>query len=140
MTILVGAANDSLRERVVTVAVDLGCQMDEELHVVHLVDDSVSDADVTRFRVSLEERLATEPVVSTITVERLDYSAGRPRQQSGEALAALATEDGTSHVVVGHESKELVETLMKGNTAFAVADESQVPVTVVPAGNGEPSD
>jgi nucleotide-binding universal stress UspA family protein len=140
MTILVAAANDSLRERVVTVAVDLGRQLGEELHVVHLVDDSVSDADVVRFRTSLEERLATAPVVSTISVERLDYSTGRPRQQIGEALADLATEDGTSHVVVGHESKELVETLTKGNTAFAVADESEVPVTVVPAGNGEPPD
>lgn len=140
MTILVAAANDSLREQVVTVAVDLGRELNEELHVVHLVEDSVSDADVTRFRASLEERLATEPVVSTITVQRLDYSAGRPRQQIGEALAARAAEDGTSHVVIGHESKELVETLTKGNTAFAVADEAQVPVTLVPAGNGEPLD
>jgi nucleotide-binding universal stress UspA family protein len=140
MTILVAAANDSLREQVVTVAVDLGRERDEELRVVHFVDDSVSDADVTRFRASLEERLATAPVVSTITIERLDYVAGRQRQQIGEALADLAAEDGTSHVVVGHESKELVETLTKGNTAFAVADEAQVPVTVVPAGNGEQPD
>ncbi|MFC5367285.1 universal stress protein [Salinirubrum litoreum] len=140
MTILVAAANDSLRERVVTVAVDLGHELNEELHVVHLVDDSVSDADVARFRASLEERLATAPVVSTITIQRLDYAAGRPRQQIGAALADLAAEDGTSHIVVGHESKELVETLTKGNTAFAVADMARVPVTVVPAGNGEPPD
>ena len=138
MAILVAAANDSLRERVLEAAVDLGQRVGEELHVVHLVDDTVSDADAGRLRASLEEQLATEPVVSTITIEPLDYAAGRPHQQIGEALADLAAEHDASHVVVGHESKELVETLTKGNAAFAVVDEVQVPVTVVPMGNGDP--
>jgi nucleotide-binding universal stress UspA family protein len=132
MTILVAAANDAVRDRVIDVAVDLGAVLGEELYVVHLLPADVSTADANRMRASLERRLADEPVVSTISLDRIDYSVGRPHRQVGRELAGIVAAHDVSHVVVGHAPKEPVETVTKGNAAFAVTDEVSVPVTVVP--------
>lgn len=140
MTILVAAANDAVRDRVVEVAVELGTALAEELYVVHLLDADVSKADADRMRASLEARLAEEPIVSTISLDRIDYSVGRPHRQVGRELAALVADHEVSHVVVGHAPKEPMETVTKGNTAFAVTDEVSVPVTVVPPVGGDVSE
>jgi hypothetical protein len=132
MTILVAAANDAVRDRVIEVAVELGAALGEELYVVHLLASEVSNADADWIRASLETRLAEEPVVSTISLDRIDYSVGRPHRQIGRELADIVADRDVSHVVLGHAPKEPMETVTKGNTAFAVTDEVSVPVTVVP--------
>jgi nucleotide-binding universal stress UspA family protein len=132
MTILVAAANDAILDRVIDVAVELGTALCEELYVVHLLDAAVSSADADRIRASLEHRLANEQVVSTISLDRIDHSVGRSHRQIGQELADIVADRDVSHVVVGHATKEPMETVTKGSAAFAVADEVTVPVTVVP--------
>jgi nucleotide-binding universal stress UspA family protein len=135
MSILVAAANDAVRDRVVQVAVELGQALGEELHVVHFVDDTVDEAAAADVGDELRERLLGEEIVATVTVERLDRSLARPNARIGTELVELAAATGVSHIVVGHSSKEFVENLAKGNTAFTVADAAQVPVTIVPDGS-----
>lgn len=132
MSILVAAANDTVRDRVVQVAVELGKALDRELRVIHFADDSIDDAAATAVGDELRQRLLGEDVVATVTVERIEKAHGRPNARIGAELVKLAAATRASHIVVGHSSKEFVENLAKGNTAFTVADEAQVPVTVVP--------
>jgi nucleotide-binding universal stress UspA family protein len=136
MVILAAAGNDALQERVLAVALRLADDRGEELRVVHLVDESVSAADADRLADRLRERLVGEDVVSTVAVERVDRTPGRSHARIGRALSELTAADDVSHVVVGHASKEFAESLLRGNAAFAVAEDARVPVTVVPDGVG----
>ncbi|MEF8784071.1 MAG: universal stress protein [Haloarculaceae archaeon] len=132
MVILVAAANDALQEHVLSVARDFGERFDEELRVVRLVDDEAADSDVKEHRDQLEERLDQVNAPATVSVEHVGHSIGRKNARIGKELLDLAAEVDVSQVVIGHSSKDLVETLAHGDTAFEVADNANVPVTVVP--------
>lgn len=132
MAILVAAADDALQEQVLRVAGTLGERLNQELRVVRLVDDEAADIDVKHHRDQLEERIDQLDVSASVSVEHVGRSVGRKNARIGRELVDLATDVDITHVVIGHASKDFVKSLTRGDTAFAVADNANVPVTVVP--------
>lgn len=132
MVILVAVANDPLQERVLAVARDFGERFDEDLRVVRLVDDRAADSDVKEHRDQLGERLDRMDIPAAVSIEHVGHSIGRKNTRVGKELLDLAAEVDVSQVVIGHSSKAFVEALTHGDTAFEVADDANVPVTVVP--------
>lgn len=132
MTILVAVADDHARDQVLAVATELGEGLDRELHVVHLVADPTVDADARRVRDELRERTSDAAVASTISVEYITHQGGRSATRTAKELLDVAADVDISHIVMGHLRKGVVENITQGNTAFAVVDESTVPVTIVP--------
>lgn len=133
MTILVAVADDDLRDQVLTMGVRLGTAFEEPLYVVHLTEDEVADGDTRQTRHELEESLADTGVDYSVAVEHAGFTTGRSGRSTGKQLAEIAADVEISHVVVGHESKRALRSLARGNTAFAVADAANIPVTIVPA-------
>lgn len=132
MAILVAAADDALQEQVLRVAGTLGERLNQELRVVRLVDDEAADMDVKHHRDQLEERIDQLDASASVSVEHVGRSVGRKNARVGRELVDLATDVDITHVVIGHASKDFVKSLTRGDTAFAVADNANVPVTVVP--------
>ncbi|MBX0321621.1 universal stress protein [Halomicroarcula sp. F13] len=132
MTILVAVANDAVSDGVIDTAVRLGEALDEELYVVHLLDDQLADAEAKRVRDMLRERLADETVVATVALEHVGRSSTRKGTRIGEELLEVATDVDISHIVMGHEPKGLRGRLASGDAAFSVVDAASVPVTIVP--------
>jgi nucleotide-binding universal stress UspA family protein len=132
MTILVAVADDDLRDRVLAMGVELGTAFEEPLYVVHLTEDEVADGDTRTIRHEIEETLADSGVEYTVAVEHAGFTTGRSGRSTGKQLAEIAADVDISHVVVGHESKRALRSLAQGNTAFAVADATNIPVTIVP--------
>lgn len=132
MVILVATANDTLQEHVLLVARDFGERFDEDLRVVRLVEDDAARIDVKYHRDQLTERLDGLDASATVSIEHVGHSIGRKSARIGKELVDLAAEVDVTHIVIGHASKDFAETLVHGDTAFAVADNASVPVTVVP--------
>ncbi len=132
MVILVAAANDALQERVLMVAQDFGEKFDEDLRVVRLVEEDSANIDVKYHRDQLKERVQQVDVSATVSIEHVGHRLGRKHARIGKELIDLAEAVDVSHIVIGHSSKDFLETLARGDAAFAVADNANVPVTVVP--------
>jgi nucleotide-binding universal stress UspA family protein len=132
MTLLVAVADDELRDAVLETAVELGAALETDLEVVHLTTDATADGDARAIRDQVRERLADAPVGVTVTLEHVEHETARSGTAVGRQIADIASDVAISHVVVGHRSKAVVERLVDGDTAFAVADAVSVPVTVVP--------
>lgn len=132
MCILVAVANDSASMAVVETAVELAEMAGEELYVVHLVDESVTDGTAERLRDDIRGRVLGASVVATVAVEHID----RPSMRSGSAVGAklldVAADAEATHVVMGHEPKGLSGRLREGDAAFSVIEGADVPVTIVP--------
>jgi nucleotide-binding universal stress UspA family protein len=137
MSILVAIADDPARDRVLEVAMELGQGLDWDLHIVHLVEDTSTNPDARRIRDELRERTRDGPVVSTISVEYITHQGNRSATRTAKELLDIAADVDISHIVMGHLSKGVVENITQGNTAFAVVDESTVPVTIVPVESGD---
>ena len=133
MSILVAIADDPARDRVLDVATDLGAGLDRDLYIVHLVEQQTTTPDARRIRDEIRERTSDEAVVSTISVEYITHQGNRSATRTARELLDIAADVDISHIVMGHLSKGVVENIRQGNTAFAVVDESTVPVTIVPA-------
>jgi nucleotide-binding universal stress UspA family protein len=133
MTILAAVADDAGRERVLDVAVDLGHGLDQDVYVVHLVGDASAGADARRLRDEVREYLADAGVASTVAVEAISHTSARPGPRIARELIDAAADVEITHIVMGHAPKGLFERLTEGSTAFAVADETSLPVTIVPA-------
>ncbi|WP_262176745.1 universal stress protein [Haloarcula laminariae] len=132
MTILVAVADDEASSRVIDTAVALGSGLNVPLYVVHLVDDADADRAAERMRDELTERLAGEPVEATVSLEYVGRHGRRPGTRIASELLEIAEDVDISHIVMGHEAKGLGGRLRSGDAAFAVVNETAVPVTVVP--------
>lgn len=134
MTILAAVTNDAVSEGVLDTAVRLGDALDEELYVVHLLDDQLADTEAKQVRDMLRDRLADETVVATVALEHVGRSGTRKGTRIGHELLEVAADVDISHIVMGHEPKGLRGRLASGDAAFSVVDAASVPVTVVPDG------
>jgi nucleotide-binding universal stress UspA family protein len=134
MTVLVAVADDAVRQRVLGVGVALGQALGEELYVVHLTDEEYADREIRAVRDRLRDELRDRGVAFSVSIEHVEHAGSRPGTAVGRQLADIASDVEITHVVVGHRSKELVGRLVRGDTAFALADAADVPVTVVPEG------
>lgn len=134
MTILVAVANDAVSEEVLDTGVRLGAALDEELYVVHLLEDELADAQAKRVRDMLRTRLADETVVATVALEHVGRSGSREGTRIGHELLELASDVDITHIVMGHERKGLTGRLASGDAAFSVVEAASVPVTIVPDG------
>jgi nucleotide-binding universal stress UspA family protein len=134
MTVLVAVADDGMRQRVLDVAVGLGRAFGEDLYVVHLTDEEYADGERRAIRDRVREQLADADVEFSVSIEHVEHRGARASTTVGRQLADIASDVHITHAVVGHRSKELVGRLVKGDTAFAVAEAATVPVTVVPEG------
>ena len=132
MAILVAVADDALQEQVLRVAHHLGERLGQDLRVVRLVDDEAADVDVRDHRDQLEDRIDRLDISASVSVEHVGRSIGRKNARIGRELVDLTMDVDITHVVIGHASKDFVKSLTQGDTAFAVADNASVPVTVVP--------
>jgi K+-sensing histidine kinase KdpD len=132
MAVLVAVADDRMRERVLDTAVRLGRAFDEELNVVHLIDSSQADGQSRTVRDETQAILADERVDFSVSIEHLGRTGARSGKTVGRQLADITADVDITHAVIGHRSKELFQRLVEGDTAFAVAAEASVPVTVVP--------
>jgi nucleotide-binding universal stress UspA family protein len=132
MTVLVAVAADGISEQVLSVAVELGRALDDELYVVHLTRRENATTQARDVRDELQSRLGERDVAFSVGIEHVDYSGPRPGKALGRQVVEIANDTEITHIVMGHQSKHLVERLREGDTAFAVADEADVPVTVVP--------
>lgn len=132
MTILVAVSRDHVREKVIDMGLRLGKAFDQELYVVHLLDDDNPTTDPSQIRAELRERVLGENVVATVAVESVDPALVRAGPRLGRELLDLAEDDDITHIVVGHTSQGLVDNITRGNTAFTVADAAPVPVTIIP--------
>jgi nucleotide-binding universal stress UspA family protein len=134
MTILVAVAPDPVSEPVIDTAIRLGEGLDEELYVVHLLDEEMADAAAKQLREELRQRLADESVVATVALEYVGRSSRRNGKRIARELLELATDVDITHIVMGHRHKRLRDRLAGGTAAFAVLDTVSVPVTIVPDG------
>jgi nucleotide-binding universal stress UspA family protein len=132
MTILVAVADDPIRERVIDTALELGRGLDQELYILHLVEDVSADSDARRLRDELREYVADADVAATVSVEQISHTGPRSGTRTAQELLDAAADVHISHVVMGHASKGLLGNLKDGTTAFAVADHADIPVTLVP--------
>jgi len=132
MTILVAVADDEASDRVIDTAVTLGAALDTPLYVVHLVDDADADRTAERMRDALKDRLADEPVEAKVALEYVGRHSRRPGARIARELLEIAEDVEITHIVMGHEAKGLRGRLRSGDAAFAVVNETAVPVTVVP--------
>ena len=132
MTILVAVADDEASARVIDTAVALGSGLDTPLYVVHLVDDADADRTAERMRDALTDRLADEPVEATVALEYVGRHGRRPGARIASELLEIAEDVDITHIVMGHEAKGIGGRLRSGDAAFAVVNETTVPVTVVP--------
>lgn len=133
MSVLVPVADDTDSEAVLDTAIALADGLDEQLSVVHIVDETVTDTTATRMRDTLRERLADAPVVSTVSLEHVGRLGSREEHQIGKEVLALAADSDVSQIVMGHQPKGISGHLWTGDAAFAVVEEATVPVTIVPA-------
>jgi nucleotide-binding universal stress UspA family protein len=131
VTVLVAIADDATQDGVIDVALRLGRALNEELYVVHLVEDEVADTDAKRIRRELRRRLGGEDIVSTISIEYIGHTGRRSGSRIGRELIDIASDISISHIIMGHVSKPLVRNIRQGNTAFTVANDANVPVTIV---------
>ncbi|MFC6976853.1 universal stress protein [Halomicroarcula sp. GCM10025709] len=134
MTILVAIADDAARDRVLDTATELGTGLDRDLYIVHLVEQQTANPKARRIREEIRERTSDAAVVSTISVEYITHQGSRSATRTARELLDIAADVDITHIVMGHLSKGVVENITQGNTAFAVVDESTVPVTIVPVG------
>ncbi|MFC7027732.1 universal stress protein [Halomicroarcula sp. GCM10025710] len=113
MTILVAVAPDPVSEPVIDTAIRLGEGLEEELYVVHLLDEEMADAAAKQLREELRQRLADESVVATVALEYV----GRSSRRNGKRIARLlelATDVDITHIVMGHRHKRLRDRLAGG--------------------------
>jgi nucleotide-binding universal stress UspA family protein len=134
VTILVAVSRAHTRDKVLDVAVRFGEAFDRELYIVHLAEVETDTNDPSEIREELRQQVLEENVVATVAVESVEPTLARAGAHLGEQLLALAADVDISHIVVGHRSKGVIEDLTQGNTAFTVADDASVPVTIVPEG------
>jgi len=134
MTILVAIANDSVSPAVIDTAVRLADGLDEELYVVHLVDENTADGTAMQLRDEMRDRFRDATVVATVAIEHVGRSAMRSGTRIGNELLELAADVDIQHIVMGHEPKGLAGRLREGDAAVAVIDAADVPVTIVPEG------
>ncbi len=132
MTLLVAVADDSLRELVLDVALDLGRDMGQDLYILHLVDGSSADNEARRLRDEVREYVSDADVAATVSVEQISHTGPRAGTRTAQELLDAAADVDISHIVMGHSSKGLLGNLRDGSTAFAVADHAELPVTLVP--------
>jgi len=134
MTILVAVAADERRADVIGEAVRLGRALEEKLYVVHLSAENGATVETRNLLDALREELISRGVEFSVDIEQVDTSSTRSATALGQRLAALAAEEPITRVVVGHESKDVLERLFAGDVAFTLAEAASVPVTVVPDG------
>lgn len=131
MTILVPVASGPLRDQVLETAIDLGRALEEDLYIVHLVDDEMADATAKRIRDEIRDRVQSADVAATVSLEYVGHSLARSRSRIGQDVIELAADVTVTHIVMGHKPKGLLEELTRGSAAQAVIDAASVPVTVV---------
>lgn len=132
MTILVPVATGPLRSEVLDTAIELAECFDQELYVVHMVDDNDADSGAKRVRDDLRAELADVDVAVTVSLEHVSRRDLRQGSRIGQEVVDIATDVGITHIVMGHRSRGTLAGLTRGSTAFSVADQASVPVTVVP--------
>jgi K+-sensing histidine kinase KdpD len=132
MTILVAVPRTHSRDRVFDVGVRLANALGEDLCVVHLVEGDAQVDTASQMREEIRARVLEENVVATVEVEAVEPSLGRTATQFGTELLELAADREPTHIVVGHSSQRSVADVARGTTAFTVAEEATVPVTIVP--------
>ncbi len=131
MTILVAVSRTHVRDQVINTAVRLADALEENLHMVHLVEDE-NQTDDSQVREELRQHVLAENVVATVAIEPVDASLARSGTHLGQVLLDIAEDAEVTHIVVGHSSKGLLGDITQGSTAFTVADAAPVPVTIVP--------
>ncbi|MFC7021409.1 MULTISPECIES: universal stress protein [Haloarcula] len=132
MTILVAIAPDAVSDDVLDTAITLAEGLDEELYVVHLLEEELADAGARQLREELRQRLGDAPVVATVALEYVGRSGRRNGTRVAQELLELAADVDITHIVMGHRHKGLKDRLTGGTAAFAVLDTVSVPVTIVP--------
>ena len=132
MSILVGVARDDARPKVLEVAVKLGKGLDEHLEIVHLVEEENAENDAKRIRDELQDYVADRNVAATVSREHVGHRGPRTGPRIARDLLEIAEDVDVTHIVLGHRSKGMVRDLARGSTAFAVAEDADVPVTIVP--------
>jgi len=133
MTVLVPVASGPLRDRVLDTAIDLGRALEENLYIVHLVDDETADGTAKRVRDEIRDRVKSADVAATVSLEHVGHGLARSHSRIGQDVIELAADVTVSHIVMGHTSKSVLGELTHGSAAQAVIDAADVPVTVVPS-------
>lgn len=132
MGILVAIGDDDRFRTVLTVAVQLAGGLDQELCVAHVTENQSASAEERAFRDSVQAILSEADVPVEINLEHLNRSGLRPGTAVGKHLVDLTKDIEIDHVVIGHRSKNWLAAVREGHTGFVVAEEAEVPVTIVP--------
>nr|ABT17390.1 universal stress protein [uncultured haloarchaeon FLAS10H9] len=132
MSILVAVGDDDRFESVLSVAVRLAEGLSQELTVAHVTANEVTTGKDHDFRDRVQSFLSDSPVRAEVTFEQLSRSGIRSGTAIGKQLIEITEDVSVEHVVIGHRSKTQLAELRDGHTGFVVAEESAVPVTIVP--------
>jgi nucleotide-binding universal stress UspA family protein len=134
MSILVAIGDDGRFETVLDVALRLATGLDERIAVAHVTENESASGDERAFREEVREYLSDADVPVDISLEHLNRSGLRSGTAIGKQLVDLTNDVDIDHVVIGHRSKNRLAEVREGHTGFVVAEESAVPVTIVPEG------
>lgn len=132
MSILVAVGDDNRFEAVLSVAVRLAEGLSQDLTVAHVTDNQGTSKEDRDFRDSVQSLLSGAQVETDVTFEHLNRSGIRSGTAIGKQIIDITEDVTVDHVVIGHRSKTQLAELRDGHTGFVVAEESAVPVTIVP--------
>lgn len=132
MAILVAINDDDRFETVLQVAARFGKGLDQDLVVVHVTANENASGSDRGFRDDAQEIVSKTDIQTEVTLEHLNRDGLRSGTAVGKQLLDVAKEVDVDYVVIGHRSKTQLEKLRDGHTGFVVAEEANVPVTLVP--------
>ncbi|MFB6125930.1 MAG: universal stress protein [Halolamina sp.] len=130
MSILVAVAHDHTRNRVLEFAAGVANERDQELRVIHFVDDDPDDQQ--RLREVVHDHAVEVGIAATVDVEQVPRESRRTGKAVGEGILEAAGDAEAEQIVLGHSSGGLLERVTDGSTALEVVGSADVPVTVVP--------
>lgn len=132
MSIIVAVGDDSQFKPVLSVAVRLAEGLSQDLTVAHITANEVASGADRDFSDKIQQFLSGTSVKTNITLEHLNRSGIRSGTAIGKQLIDITEDVAVEHIVIGHRSKTQLAELRDGHTDFVVAEESAVPVTIVP--------
>jgi len=132
MSVIVAVGDDSQFKPVLSVAVQLAEGLSQDLTVAHITANKVASGEDRDFSDKIQSFLSGSQIKTNITLEHLNRSGIRSGTAIGKQLIDITEDVAVEHIVIGHRSKTQLAELRDGHTDFVVAEESAVPVTIVP--------
>jgi len=134
MGILVAIGHDDRYESVLAVALQLAAGLDQDLYVAHITEEANASPEERSFRDEIRAFLSEADVPVEVDLEHVDRGGLRSGTAVGKQLVDISNDVGIDHIVIGHRSKNRLTAVREGHTGFVVAEEAEVPVTIVPDG------